>query len=463
MIRLFIKFIPVLLALSNLLMPFSDVQIVGAMAFWMITWWIFEIMPLGITALIPSILLPLSGILSLKSTLSFYSHPIIYLFLGGFIIAQALEKTQLSERFAMIILKYTGKSAKGVLIGFMISTAFLSMWISNTATTVMMIPIADSILKFIQKYTENSSKHLRLFSICLMLSIAYAANIGGTMTPIGTPPNVVFMGYLQELLQIEVDFYKWMLIVSPISISLLIITYFVNAYLLYPFKLELDSNFHNFLSNKLKSLGNLSKEQKITLVIFALTCLSWIFKNPINSILEQKLIQDPIIALAGGVSLFFFSILDEKDISHLPWNIVLLFGGGMALANSFAHVGLLESVSELFQSYGTGDLYFFVFISSALILFLTEVMSNVALCTIALPVFITFAQKEGIDPMIIGVPLTLCSSFAFSMPISTPPNAIVFATGKISVKHMMRAGILMNIASILMTMSIGWFMLKNFL
>lgn len=444
----------------------SQTAYVIFMAIWMIIWWIFELMPLGITALIPVVFLSLNGIMGTKEVLGFYAHPVIYLFLGGFIIAEGLEKTKLSERFAIFILRLTGKSAHGVLIGFIIATAGLSMWISNTATTVMMIPIADSILKFIDKYTDNTKEQMRTFSICILLSIAYAANIGGTMTPIGTPPNVVLMGYLNDLYNIQVDFAKWILIVAPASLCMLAIVYFITSYFLYPFEIELGDKFRQFLQNQKQVMGKINRAQKITLAIFGLTCLLWILKNPINSFFGNQLLNDTIIAILGGILLFMIpvednqTILDHKDISKLPWNIVLLFGGGMAMANSLDKVGVLEMISGVISSQNDISLYWFIFISSSLILFLTEVMSNVALCTVALPIFLTLAKNQGVDPLIVGIPLTLCSSYAFSMPISTPPNAIVFATGKLSIKHMLRAGILVNILGILITMTIGWSMMK---
>ena len=275
----------------------SPISMVIFMAIWMISWWIFEIMPLGITALLPILFLTLSGIMEIKQVLGFYAHPVIYLFLGGFIIAEGLEKTKLSERFAIYILQVTGKSARGVLIGFIIATAVLSMWISNTATTVMMIPIADSILKFIDKYTDNTKEELRTFSICVLLSIAYAANIGGTMTPIGTPPNVVLVGYLQDLYNIQVDFAKWIFVVAPASIIMLVIVFFITSYLLYPFKIELGLKFHQFLKNQKQMMGVLDFRQKVTLIIFFMTCFLWVTKNLINNLLEQAILNDTLIAI----------------------------------------------------------------------------------------------------------------------------------------------------------------------
>jgi sodium-dependent dicarboxylate transporter 2/3/5 len=248
----------------------------------------------------------------------------------------------------------------------------------------------------------------------------------------------------------------------------LITVYYITSYFLYPFDLKLGEKFQKFLTNQLTVLGPLDKAQKITLVIFTMTCSLWIFKNPLNGFIGSTLLTDTHIALFGGILLFLIPVTDGKatlstsDISSLPWNIVLLFGGGMAMANALSSIGVLEEVSQLLEASKSIDIYWFVFISSVLVLFLTEVMSNVALCTVALPVFLTLAKTQGVHPLVVGIPISLCSSYAFSMPISTPPNAIVFATGKLSMKHMLRAGILLNIIGIMLTMTISWGMIRIF-
>ncbi len=449
-------------------LPADSLGLLGV-AFWMISWWITEIAPLGIIALFPLVLFPLMGVTTLKNVCTFYTHPIIFLFMGGFMIAIALEKTKLSDRFALNIIKATGDSAGGILKGFIISTTLLSMWISNTATTVMMIPIASAVLTFVQDNSEGSEKSFQNFGIALMLCLAYSANIGGIMTPIGTPPNVVLMGLL-DAVNIKVNFFDWMKATIPVAFVLLILMRTLVGKWLFPFEIKMRGDIKSFLQEKIAELGPMSREQKITLVIFCITCLLWIFKSPINKLLGHPYFNDTLTAMIGGIAVFLIPvrlkqrrrefILDKNDIPKLPWNIILLFGGGLALANGMSQVGLVEIVGLWLKDLSLNSDYLMVFIITSSVLFLTEVMSNVALCNIALPVIITLAQLQGVSVLLYAVPAALASSFAFSMPISTPPNVIVFSTGKLEIKDMMKAGILLNLISIIVVMTVGWFMIQ---
>lgn len=437
---------------------------------WMVSWWVFEVLPLGITALIPMVFGPLLNLGSLKELAINYSNPVIYLFLGGFMIARALEKTGLNERIALTILKTTGKSDKGIVFGFIIATAFLSMWISNTATTVMMIPIAVSVVEFLRgNLARDSIEGLKAMEISLFLSIAYAANIGGIMTPIGTPPNVVFVGYLDDLYGVKVDFFKWFLITAPSGILLLFLMGKLNL-TMFSFSVPVGKEFRDFVSNQVKNLGAPSPDQKLTFGIFLLTALLWIFKGVLHYFAGRNLFSDTSIAILGGMLLFLIPykrkewkpVLESEDIGKLPWNIVLLFGGGMALANILKNVGLIQMATDYFGQLNFSSIYWLVFVLAILTLFLTEVMSNVALCVVALPVIMNLGQSQGIDPFLFALPAALCSSFAFSMPISTPPNAIVFGTNKIKVSQMMKVGVLLNFISVLIVMTITWFLAKLF-
>ncbi len=438
-------------------------------AFWMISWWVTEIAPLGIIALFPLVLFPLVGILTLVEVSSFYTHPIIFLFMGGFMIAIALEKTKLSERFALNIIKATGDSADGILKGFIIATTLLSMWISNTATTVMMVPIATAVFNFVKENSDADPRSFQNFGTALMLCLAYSANIGGIMTPIGTPPNVVLMGLL-DTVEIKIAFFDWMKITIPIAFILLIIMRYLIQKWLYPFDIKMHRNIKTFLAEKVSALGELNRAQKITLFVFSFTCLLWVLKSPINRALGANHLNDAVTAMIGGLAVFLIPvrlkrnkrefILDKNDISKLPWNIILLFGGGLALANGMGKVGLVELVGQSLQELSLDSHYWMVFIITASVLFLTEVMSNVALCNIALPVIISLAHLQGASILLYAIPTALASSFAFSMPISTPPNVIVFSTGKLEIKDMMRAGILLNIISIFVIMTVGWFMIQ---
>ena len=435
------------------------------MAAWMVSWWIFEILPLGVTALIPMVFLPLFGILPLKEVTATYSNPVIYLFLGGFIIARGLEKTGLSQRIALMILRATGKSDRGIIIGFMIATTLMSMWISNTATTVMMVPIGMSIVAFLKENLPASeADHLKPMSIVLFLSIAFCANVGGIMTPVGTPPNVVLLGFVNDIYKMEVDFWRWLLMASPVALLLLTLQYFLMRRV-FPFQVNVGGDFQAFLRQKLTELGGLDGPQKVTILAFSATAFLWVFKGLIHWATDTKFLNDTSIAILGGLMLFLLPtkrslkpspVLAQEDLSHLPWNIVLLFGGGMAMASSLKSVGLIQLTTDYLASLGIGSPFVLIALLAAVSLVLTEIMSNVALCVVALPVMMELGVSMGLSPLITGIPVAICTSFAFSMPISTPPNAIVFGTGFIRVKDMMRVGVILNFLGLVCLMTVGW-------
>jgi len=441
---------------------------------WMVTWWIFEILPLGITALIPLVFAPMAGLIKLNDISVGYSNPVIYLFLGGFMLARALEKTRLNERIALIILTWTGHSDKGIVLGFILATAFLSMWISNTATAVMMLPIAVSVMAFLQTQVDESEKqYLRPMSVAIYLSIAYAANIGGVVTPIGTPPNVVFVGYLEQLYERKIEFWRWMLVTGPIAIVLLAAQFFI-LNKLFVYKIKIAKDFRSFVKAKLKNLGPMMGEQKVTLVIFSFVCALWVTKDLIHLLISKPIFNDTSIAILGGLLLFFVPasglsfkrpiswqpVLVAADITKLPWNIVMLFGGGIALATSLEKVGLIEIVTQYFSTLNLASPYLLILCLTAVALLLTEVMSNVALCVVALPVLMKLGEANGIDPILMALPATIAASFAFTMPISTPPNAIVFGTNEIRMRDMIIAGSFMNILGIITIMTVGWFLVR---
>lgn len=468
----FILFMEVAFGLLSGMSSDPRVPLTAFMMLWMVSWWIFEIMPLGITALIPMVFLPFLGLNTLKEVTPNYAHTVIYLFLGGFIVARALEKTHLSERIALEILKVTGKSDRGIVMGFGLATAFLSMWISNTATTVMMVPIAYSVLTFLKDHLdENQRTSIPEMSVVLYLTIAYSANIGGIMTPVGTPPNVVFVGYLDQLYGVQVDFWKWMVAVIPPAMLVLFSTFWLLRKL-NPYSVSLPNDFPQFIRQKLADLGPLNSKQFVTLGVFAFVAFLWIFKGVIHKLTGSNFLNDSSVAILGGVLLFLIPVrsedpqsnwsatLNEKDIKHLPWNIVLLFGGGMAMASALNEAGLIQLATDFFASMNIASPWLLVLSLAGMALFLTEVMSNVALCVVALPVVMNLGVASGLNPILVGMPVALCTSFAFMMPVSTPPNAIVFGTGQVRVKQMMRAGVFLNIVSVVIVMTIGWAMIR---
>jgi sodium-dependent dicarboxylate transporter 2/3/5 len=430
-----------------------------AMASLMLIWWISEAVPIAVTSLLPLVLLPSMGVAKLEAAAAPYANPVVYLFMGGFVIALAMEKWALHKRIALQIVNMTGTNANGIIGGFMMATAFISMWISNTATAIMMLPIGLSIITLMQNQispNKENEKGLRNFSISMMLAIAYGANIGGTATIIGTPPNVVFAGYMRENFDIEVTFLTWMMIGTPFAIILLIFTYFLTVKVLFPNNLGNFGGAKEIINSELKELGPMTTGEKLTLFVFMSTALSWIFRLQIDAIFPSIKISDTTIALVAAMLLFIIPVslhkkeflLNWSDTEKLPWGILLLFGGGLSLADSLATTGIIHVIGDQFKDLDSEGWVFIIGLSTVS-LFLTEVMSNVALVTIFLPVVGAIAVGAGIPPIQLCIPVTIAASCAFMFPMSTPPNAIVFASGRITIGQMAKAGFILNLITIL--------------
>ena len=430
-----------------------------AMASLMLIWWISEAVPIAVTSLLPLVLLPSMGVAKLEAAAAPYANPVVYLFMGGFVIALAMEKWALHKRIALQIVNMTGTNANGIIGGFMMATAFISMWISNTATAIMMLPIGLSIITLMQNQIspdKENEKGLRNFSISMMLAIAYGANIGGTATIIGTPPNVVFAGYMRENFNVEVTFLTWMMIGTPFAIILLIFTYFLTVKVLFPNNLGNFGGAKEIINSELKELGPMTTGEKLTLFVFMSTALSWIFRLQIDAIFPAIKISDTTIALVAAMLLFIIPVslhkkeflLNWSDTEKLPWGILLLFGGGLSLADSLASTGIINIIGDQFKGLDSEGWVFIIGLSTVS-LFLTEVMSNVALVTIFLPVVGAIAVGAGIPPIQLCIPVTIAASCAFMFPMSTPPNAIVFASRRITIGQMAKAGFILNLITIL--------------
>lgn len=435
-----------------------DAWKVLSMAVLMLGWWVTEAVPIPVTSLLPMICLPLLGVSDMKTAASPYAHPIVYLFFGGFMIALAMERWNLHRRIALNIVQWTGTNANGIILGFMLATGFLSMWISNTATTLMMLPIALSVVGLlVDKRTDAGGRGVRNFSLCLMLGIAYAANIGGVATLVGTPPNVVFKGILKKSFNIDVSFLDWMLVAFPFSIIMLLGTYYFLVKIMFPNKLGRFQDAQAIIDEEVEKLGNVSAGEKRTLVIFISAAMLWIFGAIINDLNPWFKISDEMVALLAAVALFVvpvnFSkgqfVLEWQHTEKLPWGILLLFGGGLSLADALAKTGVIDLVGQQFA--GIQDAEFLVILGLATVtLFFTEVMSNVALVTIFLPVVGGVAVAAGIEVTHLTLPVTIAASCAFMLPMSTPPNAIVFASGHVSISQMAKAGMMLNMITILL-------------
>lgn len=433
--------------------------VVLALGAWMVTWWVTEAAPISATALLPIIVFPIFSVSSVREATQPYGDSIIFLFMGGFIIALALEKHNLHKRIALNLIRLTGTSGDGIILGFMLSTALISMWISNTATAVMMLPIATSVTHLLATEVGVVNEgNYKKFATGLMLSIAYAASIGGIATIIGTPPNVVTVGFIKRFYNRDVSFANWMIVGIPLMLAILTACYFVITKILFRNQLASIEGSAELIKRKLQELGNISLAEKRVMVIFAITCFCWVFRQNINQLVGSNLLDDTTIAMSGGLLMFITPVelqkgvfvLDWGDMRNLPWGILLLFGGGLCLAQGMEDAGLVEMVGEMIKNSGPFSLALLILTLGAMSMFLTEIMSNVALTTIFIPVVLGIADGLKIDPVLLSLPVCFAASCAFMMPISTPPNAILFASGHIRVGEMMRAGVLLNIFSLIL-------------
>lgn len=425
-----------------------------AVAAWMLIWWITEALPIFITAMLPMVFFPALGIMGLKDTFVPYGSPIIFLFLGGFIIALAMEERKLHERIAYGLVRITGTNLKGVIFGFMLATALVAMWISNTATAVMMLPIAVSVIALVKEQADEVT--FKRFSLLLMLGIAYAANIGGTMTLIGTPPNLVFAGYYFDVYQKEFQFSRWLMIGIPVGLTLLYGTYLLLTRVLYPMERRQIDGVQGLFDRKWLSLGKMQLPEKLVLMVFGLTVFCWVFSVQINQLLDSSVLNNTNIAMGGGLLMFLVPvswkkgefILHWESTGKLPWGILILFGGGLSLASGLEAAGMIDLLGDWVANSFNGSVFVLCLVLTAVALFATEVMSNVALVTVLLPVVFGIAEKSGVDATYLTIPVTLAASCAFMMPISTPPNAVVYSSGHIKVSEMMKAGIWINLLAI---------------
>lgn len=438
-----------------------------AVAVFMLCWWVTEAVPLPVTALLPMVLLPFLQVMPISDAAAPYASPIVFLFMGGFMIALAMERWDLHRRIALNIVRITGTNANGIILGFMLATAALSMWISNTATTVMMLPIALSVVSLLRQTPAGASESpMRNFALSMMLGIAYAANIGGTATIIGTPPNVVFAGILREEFGMEVTFARWMILGIPFAVLMLFVTYGFLVKILHPNRLGTFAGAREMIEQEVKDLGPISTGEKRTLVVFGTTALLWIFRSNLVKALPFLSLSDAGIAMLATVILFIVPvdwpkghfILQWSDTEKLPWGILLLFGGGLSLAGALSDTGIIDLIGQSFS--GQQRATFWIILGlTAVSLYLTEIMSNVALVTIFLPVVGAIALGAGIDLLTVMIPVTLASSCAFMLPMSTPPNAIVFASGYITVPSMVRAGFVLNLIAIGLTAALAFWLI----
>jgi len=432
---------------------------------WMALWWVTESVPIAITALLPIILFPMTGAVDLQTTTASYGHKYIFLYMGGFMLAIAIEKWNLHKRIALNIIKIIGTNISKIILGFMVATAFLSMWISNTATAVMMLPIAMSIVAQLQDNPNTEKNENLIFGKALMLSIAYSASIGGMATLIGTPPNLVFAGYVEETYGIEITFLQWLKFGVPIAIPLLVIAWLYLTKFAFKFKQKEFPGGKEEINRLLVLIGPMKREEKLVSAIFVLTAFCWITRS---FILQEffPFIDDTIIAMTAGILLFVVPASDFKkrlitweDAVKLPWGIILLFGGGMALAAGFQITGLASWLGAQMSVFQGLSLLVLVFVIIIMVNFFTEFTSNLATTAMLLPILAPIAISLNINPYMLMVACTIAASCAFMMPVATPPNAVVFGSGYLRIPDMIKSGIWMNIISIIfLTLMVYYFL-----
>ena len=422
----------------------------------MLAWWLLESVPMAVTALLPVLLFPLVGISSMEAACAPYGDKYIFLFLGGFLLALALEKSNLHKRFSLSIVMITGTNAKRIILGFMLSSWFISMWISNTATTLMMFPIALAVSSLFDDVKAEHNRSIRNFRINLFLGIAYSASIGGMATIIGTPPNAAAVGILSETFHREISFVDWMMYGFPFSLAFLFGAYFLLTTFIFPMKLGRFDKGQILIKKQLAELGEWSKSEKNMLLVFAIAILLWLSEGIVKSYFPKSPLSDVWIGMAAGLSLFIIhgneqkSLLVWEDTSRLPWGILLMFGGGLSLAMAFKKSGALDLLTQWLSTlnYLQADVYLIAL--CAIGLFLTAIMSNLAMVTLFIPVVASLAQIQGIDPLVFAIPVTISASCDFMFPMSTPPNAIAFSSGHVKAVEMLKAGFVLNLYAFLL-------------
>jgi len=419
-------------------------------------WWATEVLPIPITSLLPLLLFPALGIMKMGDSAEAYARPTIFLLLGGFIIATALARWNLHRRLALNILVRVGDNPSAIIGGFMAATALMSMWISNTASTIMMIPIALSLASEIVR--DKNIKH-QGFVLCLILGIAYAASIGGLGTPIGTPPNLFVVGFMRDTYNIEVSFLTWMMFGIPTVIVMVPIAWFVLTKWAYPFNLSDAPVAHDLLSNELNQMGPISKPEKRVASVFMAIAACWILRVPMQNNFDiLPWLNDAMIAVGGAVVLFMIpsgcqtekntALLDWETANRIPWGVLLLFGGGLSLAEAVKTSGLAVWLGEAMSALGTMPLIMMILCLVTLVIFLTELTSNTATTATLLPVLGALAATTGIDPMMLFAPVALSASCAFMLPVATAPNAVIYSTGEVTIPQMANAGFRLNLVGI---------------
>ncbi|MFC4360289.1 SLC13 family permease [Halobium salinum] len=446
-----------------------------ASTLWIAAWWITEAIPIPATSLLPIVLFPLTGVVDATGATAPYADPVVFLLLGGFLLALGIERWDLHRRIALTVVSLVGVRADRLLLGFMIATAFLSMWISNSATAMLMVPIGTAVIISVGTVDESDralvegdeedelvvgvrtdpdDRPATDFGLALMLGIAYSASIGGVATLIGSPPNAVFAGIAASRLDVQISFLDWLVFAGPLSIVFLFVTWLLLVKLLRP-EIPLDRGAETVVRVQREELGRISRGERRVLVVFTLVAAGWLLRPFVLQSLFPA-ITDTVIAIVGGVLLFVVPVdyenreflLDWSDAIRLPWGVLLLLGAGFSLANGFRESGLDTVIAQGFAGIAGVPVVVLILVIATVVVFLTEVTSNTATATVFMPIMISLGVTLGESPLMLMATAALAASMAFMLPVATPPNAIVFGSGYVTIPQMSRIGLWLNLLGI---------------
>ena len=439
----------------------------AAIAALIAVWWVTEAIPLSATALLPLLLFPVLGVASIREAAVPYANPVIFLMLGGFILALGMQRWNLHRRIALFLVSQAGTRPANVIGGFMLASALISMWVFNTTTTVMMLPIALSVIEFVQRNTESDPSHARAgrqFATALMIAIAYAATIGGMGTLIGTAPNAILAGFMSETYGVTVSFLDWMLVGVPMIALMLPLTWLVLTRIAFPVRLPEVAGQAQLIRDELRALGPMSRGERTVAAVVGVTAFLWVFRPLIEDAVPGISLNDTSIAFFGALALFVIPVDARKGIfalsgewaRNLPWGVVILFGGGLSLADGIKSSGLADWIGAGTGGLATLPTVAVVLAVVVLIVMLTELTSNTATTATFLPIVAAIAIGIGENPFLLVFPTALAASCAFMMPVATPPNAVVFASGHVTISQMIRSGIMVNVVGVVVTMLIAY-------
>jgi sodium-dependent dicarboxylate transporter 2/3/5 len=444
----------------------------AAIGVMMAVWWATEAVPIAATALLPLVVFPLLDIASIHDTARPYANKVIYLFLGGFIVAFAMQRWNLHRRIAINVLQIVGGKGRSLIGGFMVASAIISMWVTNTSTTMMLLPIAVSIIAVIHSSVAGlSEKGRNDFQFALLLGVAYGATIGGMMTLVGTAPNALLAAFMQDTYGIEIDFARWMLVGVPLALVMLPLSWLVLTRLVFKVDFVTSTEARSELRRMKREMGSMSVPELRVAVIFTCMALLWMTRPLLTHLPGLAALDDASIAMAGAIAMFLVPSGSKEDplllrwtyAERLPWGVLILFGGGLSLASAVSNTGLAEWLGTSLQAIGDLPLWVIVVAAAAMIIFLTELTSNTATTATFLPVVGAIAVEAGVDPIMLTVPVTLAASCAFMLPVATPPNAIVFGSGMLTIPIMARAGLALNLIGIALVAAVAMTLAPRFL